>query len=103
MPEWVRITALDRCPPGKLLAVSAGEQEIVLANVDGTIYALEDQCSHANFPLSDGELEGDRLECMYHGATFDVRSGKATQLPAIRSVKVFSSEIRGEDIFLELP
>ncbi len=101
-PEWVKVAVLDRCPPGNLLGVEAGDVKIVLANVDGDIYALEDRCSHQDFPLSDGELEDDRLECVYHGAQFDVCTGRATQLPAIRPVTSFAVEVRDQEIFVQI-
>jgi 3-phenylpropionate/trans-cinnamate dioxygenase ferredoxin component len=102
MPEWVRVAAAQDCPPGSLLGVAAGNQRIVLANVEGDIYALLDQCSHQDFPLSDGELDGQRLECIYHGAAFDVCSGRAVQLPAIRPVKTFPVEVRDDAVFVEV-
>lgn len=100
MAEWVRVAALEECPPGTLLRVEAGGEEIVLANVDGDVYALEDRCSHQDYPLSDGELDGTRLECLYHGARFDVCSGRAVQLPAIRPVKTWEVELRNGDVYL---
>ena len=102
MAEWVKVAELDRCPPGNLLDVEVRDVRIVLANVDGDIYALEDECSHQEFPLSDGELEGNVLECMYHGAKFDVCTGRATQLPAIRPVKSFDVEVRDQEIFVQI-
>ena len=74
----------------------------MLANVEGDIYALLDRCSHQDFPLSDGELDGDRLECIYHGAQFDVRTGRAMQLPAIRPVKTFPVEVRDDAVFVQV-
>ena len=47
---WTRVAGLDQCAPGNLLGVEADGLRIVLANVDGTIYALEDQCSHQDLP-----------------------------------------------------
>ena len=102
MPEWVRVASLAEVPPGTLRGVRAGNQEIVLANVEGDVYALLDRCSHQDFPLSDGELDGDRLECIYHGATFDVCSGRAMGLPAIRPVRTFPVEIRDGAVFVEV-
>ncbi|HZD05012.1 MAG TPA: non-heme iron oxygenase ferredoxin subunit, partial [Longimicrobiales bacterium] len=89
MTDWVKVASVEECPPGSLLPVEAGGERIVLANVDGDYYALLDRCSHQDYPLSDGDLEGDRLECLYHGARFDVCNGRAVQLPAIRPVKTF--------------
>ena len=75
---------------------------MVLANVDGDIYALEDRCSHQDYPLSAGELEDDELECPFHGARFDVRTGRAIQLPAITPVKSFQVEVRDGEVFIRL-
>ena len=100
--EWVKVAELNRCPPGNLLGIEVGNLSIVLANVDGDVYALEDRCSHQDFPLSDGELEQNQLECIYHGATFDVCTGRATQLPAIRPVTSFAVEVRNQEIFVQI-
>ena len=100
MPDWVRVASAEECPPGTLLAVEAGMVRLVLANVEGHFYALLDHCSHQDFPLSDGELEGDWLECIYHGAKFDVCTGRAVQLPAIRPVKTFLVELRDGAVFV---
>ena len=102
MAEWVRVAAADACPPGTLLGVALGNERIVLANVEGDLYALLDRCSHQDFPLSDGELDGDRLECIYHGAVFDVCTGRAMQLPAIRPVKTFPVEVRVGAVFVQV-
>ena len=102
MPRWVKVATAADCPPGKLLAVETGNERVVLANVEGDFHALLDQCSHQDLPLSDGELAGDRLECIYHGAKFDVCSGRAKQLPATRPVKTFPVDVRDGDVFIEV-
>ena len=102
MAAWIRVAGLEELPPGELLGVEAASTEIVLANVDGDIYALEDRCSHQDLPLSAGFLESDRLECTWHGAQFDACTGRAMSLPAIRPVKTFNVEIRESDIFVEV-
>ena len=99
---WVKIADLSECPPGNLLEVEAGRERIVLANVDGDVYALQNRCSHQDLPLSDGELEGDRLECLYHGARFDVCTGKAVGLPAIKPVATYAVELRGQEIYVRI-
>ena len=98
--DWVRVASVEDCPPGKLLGVEADGQQIVLANVEGSFYALLDRCTHQDYPLSDGELDGTRVECLYHGARYDVRTGRAVQLPAIRPVKTFEVEVRGDDVYI---
>lgn len=73
---WLRVADADACPQGELLGVEAGEEQVVVANVDGTLYALKDVCSHADFALSEGSLEDGELECTLHGARFELCTGR---------------------------
>ncbi len=102
MAEWVRVAPLSDVPAGTLKSASARMHLFVLANVDGDVYALEDRCSHQEFPLSDGELDGSDLLCVHHGARFDARTGKNKGLPAVRPVKSFPVEIRDGEIYVEV-
>ncbi len=99
---WVRVAEPDACPEGRLLAVDADDLQVVLANVDGTLYALEDVCSHADFPLSEGSIEDGEVECALHGARFDACTGKSTRLPAVRGVRVFEVETRSDGIYVRI-
>jgi 3-phenylpropionate/trans-cinnamate dioxygenase ferredoxin subunit len=101
--NWTRVAAEGECPPGQLLGVEASGTKVVIANVDGDLYALKDRCSHADFPLSDGGLDGTHLECVHHGAKYDVCSGRALSLPAIRPVPAFEVEVRDGDIYIAIP
>jgi len=101
MADWKKVATLEECPPGSLRPVMVGPDPVVLANVDGTVYAVRDRCSHEDFPLSDGDLEGATLVCPFHGARFDVTSGAARGLPAVRPVKSYPVEIREDGIYIK--
>jgi 3-phenylpropionate/trans-cinnamate dioxygenase ferredoxin subunit len=101
MADWKKVATLEECPPGSLRPVMVGPDPVVLANVDGTVYAVRDRCSHEDFPLSDGDLEGTTLVCPFHGARFDVTSGAARGLPAVRPVKSYPVEIREDGIYIQ--
>ena len=85
MADWIKVSTLEECPPGSLRSVMVSNHPVVLANVDGTVHAVLDRCSHEDLPLSDGELEGAILVCSYHGARFDVTTGAPRGLPAVPS------------------
>src|SRR5215218_5217378 len=70
-----------RCYSGKIKHVEVEENEILLANSDGKVYALCDRCSHMNAPLSMGTLNGMVVTCPMHGARFDVTTGKRVGEP----------------------
>ena len=69
---------------------------------DGEVYAIRDVCSHAEVPLSEGEIDGCTLECWLHGSRFDLRTGAPTGLPATEPVPVYPVEIRDDDIYVSL-
>lgn len=102
MANWQRVAALEDVAPGTLKGVRAGKELIVLANVDGDVCALEDVCSHQDFPLSDGELDGDEVICIHHGARFHACTGKNRALPAIRPVRSFPVDVRDGEIFVDV-
>lgn len=100
--DWVRVASAADCPAGELTAAMAGDTPVVLANVDGRICALLDQCSHEEYPLSDGELEGGDIVCAYHGARFDACSGARKALPAVLPVRALPVEVKDGDVYVDL-
>ncbi|AQP44139.1 Rieske (2Fe-2S) protein [Tessaracoccus flavus] len=66
------------------------------------IYAIEDQCSHGNVPLSEGDVVDDTIECYLHGSTFDLATGRALNLPATAPVRVFACSTDGDDVFIDV-
>ena len=102
MQEFVRVAALSELPPGKLKGVDVQGTPVCLANVDGTVYAFQDNCTHEDFPLHNGTLLGNRLECAWHGAQFDVGTGRAVRLPAVKPLRRYEVRIEGGDIHVAL-
>ena len=74
---------------GELTTCEVGDLEILLCRVDGRLYAIEDNCSHAHTPLSEGRLSGFQVNCPLHGASFDVRDGTHSGPPAYTGVRCF--------------
>jgi 3-phenylpropionate/trans-cinnamate dioxygenase ferredoxin subunit len=99
---FVRVGTVDDVPVGTLRGVDANGTAVVLANVDGAICALRDQCSHEEYPLSDGELDGDQIVCAYHGARFDACTGARKALPAVLPVQAFPVDVRDGEIYVEV-
>jgi 3-phenylpropionate/trans-cinnamate dioxygenase ferredoxin subunit len=69
---------------------------------DGEFYAAYDECSHAQIPLSEGEIEGCTLECWLHGSRFDLRTGKPSGPPASEPVPVYPTHIADGDLYVSL-
>ena len=70
------VARVEDVPPGTVKAVTAGEEPIALANVDGSFYATQGKCRHLEGPLGEGKLDGCLLRCPWHGWTYDIRTGK---------------------------
>ncbi|HET9097185.1 MAG TPA: non-heme iron oxygenase ferredoxin subunit [Candidatus Baltobacteraceae bacterium] len=88
--------------PGRTLRVVVDGTEVLLCNVDGTLYAIEDVCTHDGAPLDQGELEACRIVCPRHGAEFDVRTGEVLKLPAVMPLPTYSVRIEGDDVYVDL-
>lgn len=98
MSEFRTVARLDEVPSGTMLAVELDGEKIVLAHVGDRVFALHDQCSHEEFPLSSGELVGEQITCVLHGARFDLETGAPRALPAVRPVRTYEARVEGEDI-----
>lgn len=87
--EYVEIAPADQLTDGERLFVELGGKSIVLFNLAGKLFAIGDVCSHDNGPVGDGEIEENEIICPRHGARFDIRTGKATSLPALVDIPAY--------------
>ena len=89
--------------PGKMQKVTADGKEILVVNVDGNYFAMNDTCTHAGASLADGKLDGSILTCDWHGAKFDCKTGKLHAFPAkIKDLDSYKVVVESDNIFLEL-
>lgn len=102
MPTFITVAKLADVPPGKMKSFVVKNKRLLIANVEGTLFATQDLCTHDNGPLGDGELAGEEVECPRHGARFNVKTGKATQMPAMFPVKTFPVQVNGDEIQVAL-
>lgn len=89
LPKWQQVCRLAELLPGEHTVCFDGDTAILVCNVDGELYALEDKCTHQDFELSAAALAGAEIECVLHGARFDVRTGEALCAPAYTAVAKF--------------
>jgi 3-phenylpropionate/trans-cinnamate dioxygenase ferredoxin subunit len=105
-----RACALSDVPAGGALGVQIDGEPVVIvragSGADERVFALRDVCSHAEVPLSEGDVEvsgGDcTIECWLHGSRFDVRTGAPTGLPATEPVPVYRTTVADGDVYVEL-
>lgn len=100
----VRIAALDDLADGEARRFDLEGRRISVVRIGDDVYAIGDRCSHADVSLSEGEVDADEctLECPQHGSAFDLRTGAALTLPAVRPVPAYSVAVRDGDVVLTL-
>jgi nitrite reductase/ring-hydroxylating ferredoxin subunit len=101
MAELTRVAGTEDIKPGTGLVVEAGGKSLAVFNVDGTFYAIDNECVHRGGPLGEGELRGTVVECPWHGWTYDVTTGRCTSNPAA-CVKSYRVTIDGPDVKVQL-
>jgi len=104
VPEIIDVCPVDELGPGERRLVEWEDLEIGVFNCGGSLYAIEDRCSHDNGPLAEGEFDPDNctVECPRHGSLFDLTTGKPKTLPAYVPVDTFAVIIEDETIKLEV-
>ena len=83
------------------MAVDIDGNKIAVFNVGGSYYAIDDTCTHAGGSLSEGPVDGTVVVCPWHGAAFDLTSGKVLDAPATEGVKTYKVKTEGNDILVE--
>ena len=87
-------------PEGSQTTVQVGDQSVLVIHDRGRFYALRNACTHQSFPLAGGLVEDGKVTCTRHGAKFDLETGKARTLPAVKAVKLFRTEVDGEEVYV---
>jgi len=92
---FLDVCAVEDLPPGAVKVIEHDEVAIAIFNADGTLYAIEDRCTHDDGTLAEGEFDPDTcvVTCPRHGAEFDLRTGSALTLPAYIPVGTFAVEV----------
>lgn len=93
MSQWYNILASSELPVGKHHATVLQGITIAVFNLEGQFYAIEDNCPHQGFPLSDGVVHGNEITCPYHGAKFCIKTGEVTAPPAFEDLVSFKVRI----------
>jgi 3-phenylpropionate/trans-cinnamate dioxygenase ferredoxin subunit len=101
MAEWIRVADAAAIPPGEKLRVTVGGVDIGLFNVDGTLYAMGDTCTHAEASLTEGEFYDTTVECPLHGSPFDVTTGRARGLPALGNSGKYAVQVAAGGVYVD--
>ena len=88
--------------PGQMKKVSVNGNEILVINIEGNYFAIDDTCTHAGATLSEGKLEDSTITCDWHGAKFDCKNGKLIKFPGeINDLISYKVIVESDDVFIE--
>lgn len=88
-PGWHEVCRLADLPSNEPAPADVDGVAVCLVSIDGRVYAVHDECTHAAVPLSEGEVLDGAIECWMHGSRFDLATGRVLNLPATRDVAAY--------------
>ena len=98
-----RLCRLDELPPGTARRFDVAKHRIAVVRIGDDLYAIGDQCTHANISLAEGDVHADdkSIECWKHGSQFDLRTGEPLSLPAVRPTPVYEARVVDGRVIVE--
>ena len=102
MGDFVRVATVGELPDPGATVVEVDGDLIALFHVEGAYHALDDVCTHDGGPLASGELTGHKVACPRHGAKFDIRTGAALSMPAVRATRAHDVKVEDGGVWVRL-
>jgi 3-phenylpropionate/trans-cinnamate dioxygenase ferredoxin subunit len=93
MPTFETVARADEIAPGTAKQVTVNGEPVAVINVDGEFYAISDLCTHEEYFLSAGTIEGEEIECFMHAAVFNIKTGDVVSPPAEKPVATYSVRV----------
>ncbi|MCD0167707.1 non-heme iron oxygenase ferredoxin subunit [Deinococcus sp. 12RED42] len=102
MSDSQRVLAgpITEMPEGHQSTVDLNGVSVLVVNFEGTYYALRNNCTHKDYPLLGGDVSMGRITCEKHGAKFELATGKAKTLPAVKPVKLYRTQVEEGQLYV---
>lgn len=107
-PDFVKVAQKTEIPPGTTKAVKVQDQNVLLANIGGSFYAVSQKCTHMGGDLSKNQPEGNIITCPRHHAQYDVTTGKVVSHPKMallhpkaKDLQTFEVKVENDDILIK--
>lgn len=103
MDKFMFICAVSDVAPGSMHTYTVQGKRIALANIDGSFFAVDDSCSHAQCSLgTEGAVDGNSVVCGCHGAQFDMKTGKVMSLPAVKDIQTYEVKVKKGSVYIKV-
>ena len=99
--SFIEVAQVNEIPTGTMKSYPVGGKQILVANIDGKLYAINGVCTHAGGDLSKGKLEGKIVTCPRHGSKFDVTTGKSISGPKIGFLRLKTKDETAYEVKVE--
>ncbi|HEX2282564.1 MAG TPA: non-heme iron oxygenase ferredoxin subunit [Thermomicrobiales bacterium] len=93
MSQFVTVARVEEIEPGTARQVWVDDVPVAICNVDGQFHAISDICTHEEFYLSGGVIEGDEIECPMHRGVFNIKTGEAEVYPAEDPLPIYQCRV----------
>lgn len=100
--NFIKVARVGDIKPGKMQCVKVAGRRYLLANINGSVYATDDRCTHEDASLSSGSLHGEYVKCPLHNSRFNVRTGQVMEDPATENLVTRQVKIDGDDILIDV-
>ena len=99
-----RVCAVGDVAPGAARRFDVDGHRLCVVHLGDDWYVIGDECSHADYSLSEGDVWEDEreIECPKHGSTFSLTTGEPQTLPATQPVPVYAVRVDGDDVLVEV-
>jgi naphthalene 1,2-dioxygenase system ferredoxin subunit len=98
--EWIPVAMASDVVESGTFRTFCGNEVVCLYRLDGQVYATQDTCTHGAASLSDGFIDGDRIECPFHQGLFHIPTGKAVGAPCTVDLRVYEAKVEGDEVLL---
>ena len=102
MDGYIAVAAADELKPAQMKRVLVAGKRLLLCNSAGTIYCVDEMCSHEDYSLYMGCIKDGKIKCSLHGSYFDLVSGKPTCEPADESIRTYAVKIENNQVWVKL-
>lgn len=100
MENFIKVASVSDIQDGDMISAEVEDGKVIIALLEGEFYAFDEECTHAGCGLSDGDLDGNVIQCPCHGAEFDIRTGEVVSPPAVEPLQIYQVRIEGDDILI---
>jgi 3-phenylpropionate/trans-cinnamate dioxygenase ferredoxin component len=102
MREYVVVAEADELKPAQMKRLLVGGKRLLLCNADGTLYCVDEMCSHEDYSLYLGCIKDGKIKCSLHGSYFDLQTGRPTCEPADEPIRTYPLKIESGQVWVQV-